>query len=640
MVEAREGSERSISTTGELLAESPALTLLAPSAGASSPMLRGLLGRGVVVLFDGIRLTTALSPLGADALLATVDPFSVERAEILRGASPVTAAADGIGGVIQLFSRRYRFDPWRAWDVGGSWLGRYGSADHRLVTHVEAEGHVRAFGARVGGTLRRHDELRSAAGAQRFSDYWEGDVDVSAAWYADRKTVLRLSYGAVRQHDVPQAGSSTPQDFSLLRDQLRDLVALSFQRQSDTFFLRELTATVSYQLQRQLRERVRPERDQLGRERDSVSSLGALLSARSEFPYNRLVYGADFYHDRVASTAEEERISEPLRTPLSRGRHVDGASSTRLAFFALDRVSLFDRRLAIDIGGRVTTLFTDVPTDPTGAPRFDDTRTGLSGSVHLRYLLGNGLNLHAGVTRGFRAPNIDDYTARGCSEQGFELAGPGLAAEKSVGAEAGVKLDLFGNLRGGISYFFTHIDDPIVRQRVPGGALQSCGGGLVPLTQRVNAPSARIHGVEGDLRLTLGAHWSLFAWVAWARGDVELPVGGTEPLTRVAPLGGLAGARYQAGDEWFIELAVRWATRQERLSELDLSDPRICPADSTSCRGTSGYALLGLRGGVRLVKPMRLLLAIENLTNQSYRIHGSALDGAGLDARLSLELRL
>ena len=642
IISPKERDDRAVTTTSELLDETPGLSILRPSPAEGTPILRGLLGRRALVFVDGVRLTTALSPLGPNPQLATLDPFALARVEILHGAGTVFHGADALAGVIDITTHAPHFDPWHAWDASGGALGRFASASTGLVSHAFAEGHLRSVGLRLGGTLRRFGDLRTGGSWTKrpFTRSWDGAVNLSGAWAINQRTELRLGYTAFRQHDTPRADRSTLRDFTLLRDRLRDTLAVHLSRKSDTAWLRQLVATISFHNQRQLAERLRLDADSLTRERDGVSSVGARVFGKSNLPHNEITYGTDFSYDMVTSTAEDERISEPLRTPRSRGHHLDGSTLGQVGFFAHDQLLLLDKRLAITLGGRLTTWWTRLPADPSGSPAFDKNTLGATGHLQVRYLVGDGLNLHAGLTRGFAPPNIDDYTARGCGDQGFELPPSSLGNEKSLGAEAGAKLDLFGNLTGRFAYFFTYLDEPIVRRRVPGGALLSCGGALVPLVRRSNAPSATIHGVEGQLHLSLNAHFSLFTWLAWTRGTVNLDAGATEPLSRTPPLNGLVGVRYQRGDDLFLELIVRWATHQDRLSDLDRADQRICPQGAAACRGTDGYTILRLRGGIKLAKPLSLTFAINNLTNQAYRSHGSGVDAAAFDARLGLELAL
>jgi outer membrane receptor protein involved in Fe transport len=279
-----------------------------------------------------------------------------------------------------------------------------------------------------------------------------------------------------------------------------------------------------------------------------------------------------------------------------------------------------------------------------GNEAVDTLRSGLVGALHTRYLVGDGLNLVAGVSQGFRAPNLDDLSAQGCSGQGYDVPNADLENEKSVTIEAGLKIDLFGVLTGSLFYYYTRLTDLVVR--VPSVGTAECSvlrDGTPVMVERItrdNAPSAEIHGAELSARLALGPKWSLFAWAIWSRGQVTLDLGDgfEEPLERVAPLSGLAGVRYDfARRLGFAELGLRWADRQDRLSSADRRDRRICPGGAVGCRGTPGYAVVTLRGATRLHDYLQLSLAIENLTNESYRIHGSAIDGAGLSAILALE---
>ena len=168
---------------------------------------------------------------------------------------------------------------------------------------------------------------------------------------------------------------------------------------------------------------------------------------------------------------------------------------------------------------------------------------------------------------------------------------------------------------------------------------------MVPIVKRENA-SGGVHGIEGQLELDLDRRWSLFAWVAWARGELTFDQGRgsfDEPLDRVPPLNGLAGVRYTGADEqWYAQLGLRWATRQDRLGAADRNDPAICPASGSStgglCRGTPAFAALDIHGAARLHRMLRLTLALQNLTNESYRLHGAALDAPGVSASLGLEL--
>jgi outer membrane receptor protein involved in Fe transport len=648
VVNDRELKDRPPATTPEALENEPGVYMQRTNTGGGTPILRGLLGQHVLLLVDGVRLNNSITRFGPNQLLNTVDPFQIARIEVVRGPGSVLYGSDALGGVINLIGRRPAFDPRRAWDAAAELNARFDSADMSAMGNLGLEGHLRGFGLRVGGTLKRFGELSGGrdTGTQPFTAYREADADVSLAWALDTSHMLRASYTAVRQLDAPRTDRSSPTDFRLFTEQYRDLGSLSYSGRFDGFLLKQVDASLSLHDQRELRERFRVNDDRIERERDEARTLGAQVTARGELPYTQLTVGLNVYHDWVDSAAEHEQISSPVITPLDRGRYVDDATYTQLGFYLLDRIPI-TRKLAIDVGGRVSSWIIRIPQSRINEP-IDTSRTGLVGALHARYLVGDGLNLVAGVSQGFRAPNVDDFSAQGCSGQGYDVPNPDLENEKSVTAEAGVKLDLFGMLTSSLFYYYTYLNDLIVR--VPAGGPQvQCGtlpDGRPDLADRVtrdNAKTGEIHGVELSVRLELGRRWSLFSWAAWSRGHVTLDLPGNfeEPLGRVPPLNGMAGVRYDFGDQLgFAELGLRWADRQDRLATGDRSDRRICPNGAEGCRGTPGYAVVTLRGAARIHDYLRLTLAVENLTNETYRIHGSGIDGAGVSAIVGMEVEV
>jgi hemoglobin/transferrin/lactoferrin receptor protein len=648
--------DRAPGSTPQALENEPAVAMQRTNTAGGAPILRGLIGQHVLLLLDGVRLNNAITRYGPNQSLSTVDPYQIERAEIMRGPGSVLYGSDALGGVVNLITRKPRFDPLRAWDAGGDLFARFDSADTSVLGNLAATAHLRQVGLRFGGSLKRFDDLVGGrdTGRQRFTAYREGDADLSAAWAIGESSMLRASYAAVRQHDAPRTDRSTPSDFLLFSDQLRDLATINYAGRFERY-VRRVDATVSFHHQREVRERFRIDGDRIERESDGVGSLGAQLALQSELPYNQLTYGFDLYHDWVSSAGESERISTTVVDRLARGRYVDGSRFLQGGLYLQDRLPL-TRKLAIDAGVRLSTWNIDIPLDPlAGFGAVRATTIGAVGSLHGRYLLGDGLNLVAGVSQGFRAPNVDDFSALGCGGQGYDVPNPDLRPEQSVTAEAGVKIDLFGRLTGSLFYYFTYLHDLIVR--VPStldlgsGPVSQfvCGTStsgqpvMAPIYKRANVQSGNLHGVEAALQLALTSSWSIFAWVAWARGEAQrddLGSSTSEPLSRVPPLNGLAGVRYQSESRRFVELAVRWAARQDRLSVTDLNDSRICPSGPVGCSGTAPYAVVTLRGGVRLIKQLRLTLAIENLTNETYRVHGSGVDGPGMSAVVGAELML
>ncbi|MGB2998110.1 MAG: hypothetical protein WBC59_05680 [Phycisphaerae bacterium] len=76
-----------------------------------------------------------------------------------------------------------------------------------------------------------------------------------------------------------------------------------------------------------------------------------------------------------------------------------------------------------------------------------------------------------------------------------------------------------------------------------------------------------------------------------------------------------------------------FADEQDDLSTRDMADTSRIPPG-----GTPGYGVLTLRTGWQIRENVNLTFAIENITDEDYRIHGSGLNEPGRNFIFGLEL--
>ena len=91
-------------TIGQLLEGQPGVHSSAFGAGASRPVIRGLEGNRLRVMVSGVDS----GDLSADSPdhAAAVEPFFVDRVEVLRGASTLLYGSSAIGGVVNIIDKR------------------------------------------------------------------------------------------------------------------------------------------------------------------------------------------------------------------------------------------------------------------------------------------------------------------------------------------------------------------------------------------------------------------------------------------------------------------------------------------------------------------------------------------------------
>ena len=84
---------------------------------------------------------------------------------------------------------------------------------------------------------------------------------------------------------------------------------------------------------------------------------------------------------------------------------------------------------------------------------------------------------------------------------------------------------------------------------------------------------------------------------------------------------------------------LRWAGPQRQLAAEDFFDPTIClpSLPIEQCHGTPGFVALTLRSALRLSRQLYMTGSIDNITNDSYRFHGSGVDGSGVGVNVAVE---
>jgi hemoglobin/transferrin/lactoferrin receptor protein len=261
-----------------------------------------------------------------------------------------------------------------------------------------------------------------------------------------------------------------------------------------------------------------------------------------------------------------------------------------------------------------------------------DEWSNIVGNFKLVYFLNEKFRVFSGVSQGFRAPNLSDLTRLDIARSN-EIETPSLELEPEnyITYEAGIK-SKFSQLKGELAYFFTSIDNMIIRY--PSG--DTIEGNLEVI--KANLGDGYVHGIESRIICNLLKNLSVSVGAAWQSGEVDTyttpeEIEEREPMSRIPPLTGLLTVKWAAADDkYWIEGVVRGADNQSRLSPRDAGDTQRIPAG-----GTPGYVIFSLRQGTRINENLSISAAIENITNEDYRIHGSGQNEPGTNLILSFD---
>ena len=149
-----------------------------------------------------------------------------------------------------------------------------------------------------------------------------------------------------------------------------------------------------------------------------------------------------------------------------------------------------------------------------------------------------------------------------------------------------------------------------------------------------NGGDGYIYGIELVGAWRFQPQWMLTGFASWQEGRNETPtfIGGptTErPITRQLPLTGSLALRWTSESEkYWVEGRVLAADKEDRITAADqAADNQRIPTG-----GTPGYIVTSLRAGWQATENLHLTAALENITDEDHRNHGSGQNEPGFGA--------
>lgn len=589
--------------------------------GAAAPFVRGLTGQQVLLLIDGVRINNATTRLGPNQYFNLIDPGMVERIEVVRGPQSAIWGSDAIGGVINVVTRSAgnRFTQNY---VGGELLNRFSTADLGYYGRTSVEGSLDRTAVFGGASYLNLNNLDRGGdlGRQPGTGYQQYAGDIKLNHLVDTNNMLTVSLQHFEQEDLFRS-DRLPGRQTIFNPQQRDLGYIRMEGRELPYFFDSYQFTASWHRFKETREDQRLATTNLDVSEFDTQQTGLNLLMSSDMGgLGRFNYGVDWWWDDVDSFAKRFNADTGAflsdRTP----PYPDDSQYEQFGAFGQWDVMVTDRLLFL-AGVRYNNV--DVQATPivdvmgTPTPVFlKRTYNDVTGSVGLNLAISEEFRWVGSISEGWRAPNIDDLAANNSNVQQSAVDTPALdlRPENSVNFETGFKFN-YPRLRGQVVYFWTDIDGYI--QRTPSGT-----AGPDQLFSRTNRDST-INGLEMQGEYLLGQGLSLFGNFWYIIGDdLELQ----QPLSRIPPTQGIAGVRWRSYEgDCFCEFFGWFAADQERLNFQDIGDSRIPPG------GTPGYAVGTIRAGGYLTEHQRITMQLENVFDTAYRVHGSGVDGPGIN---------
>jgi hemoglobin/transferrin/lactoferrin receptor protein len=630
----------------QVFMEDPGIMVQMTARGQGSPYIRGFTGYHTLFLVDGIRLNNSVFRPGPNEYWNLVDPFTISRIEVVKGPSSVLYGSDAIGGTANAITRgRESFE--KGFHGDGGILYRYSSADNGHVGRLEGSANAGSqLGVLGGFSYKYFDDLTAGrdVGRQPETGYDQFGGDVKTSYLFSPKAELVLAYQHVVQehlwrthktvYGIRWEGTTVGDEKQRILDYERQLAYAQFLARDIGSLVDSIKLSLSFQRLDKERFRLRSD-DRTDEQGFDVGTLGFLGQLGSNSPIGYWTYGVEYYRDSVDSFRTDYMADGSLKEKHIQGPVADDAAYDLLGVFCQDEIPILDNLVAT-AGVRYNYAAADAEKveDPVTGEQISisDSWNNVVGSLRLMYGLKPWLNLYAGVSQGFRAPNLSDLTRFDSARTDeIETPSPGLDPEKYLAYEIGVKVH-HKRVQGEVAYFYTDIDDMIDRF-LTGNVIDEDNE-----VRKANVGDGFVQGVDFRFLCPLADEWALHGALSWTEGEIDTfpasdPVIERKPMSRVPPLSGTVGILWEdLSEKYWAEALVMLAAEQDRLSPRDASDTQRIPPG-----GTPGYVVFTIRGGVRVTRGLLLSAMIENVTNEDYRIHGSGINAPGTNAVLAVD---
>lgn len=624
-------------TLPDVLQYTPGVLVQKTANGHGSPFIRGFSGRQNLLMVDGVRLNNSTWRGGPVQYWNTVDPFSIDRLELVKSQGSVLYGSDAVGGTLNAFSKSSGFADEKAGEFfqhGTTYYEYRTNGEGSNIGHVESDFGVGGeWGIHLGLSGKDFGDIEDdAVGRMKNTGYPEQDLDFRYDMALSARVSMTLAYQYVNQDDiwrwhrtrynpgwvhgdhVATAGSYLTEIY----DQERSLayVKLTGENPENASWIRRWHSTLSWQNSQDSTDNRRTLTDHRNSWID-LDTYGIDLGFESECGPGTMVYGMDFYQDEADSAAYRNGIYRASDRPVA-----DGSIYQLLGIYSQYE---WQPVQSVHITGGVRYTYAQAewdayrapgaPKDLSGEGNWDD----LSASVRALWDINPNWALYGGVSQAFRAPNLNDLTGNAVSQGGLDSHGsPDLDPEKYVTAEVGTR---YGNetLSGSLAAFYTWSRDAIISERVG------------PNTYATNGGSGYVYGFEAEGLWKIDSSWSLSGMAAWNEGKTDSPVTGERWLSKQLPFTGSLALRWtHPAQRIWVEGRLFVAVGEDRVDPVDqASDPQRIPT-----HGTPGYIVASLRGGWQLNDHVELTCGLENITDEDYRNHGSGQNEPGFGAIL------
>ena len=662
-------------TAADLLGSSGEVFIQKSQLGGGSPMIRGFATNRLLYAVDGVRMNTAIFRSGNLQNVINLDPFAMERVEVLFGPGSIIYGSDAIGGVmsfqtltpqlsysdVPLITGKANLRTSSAnkeltghFDVNAGWekwalvssissfhfddlrMGSYGPDEYLRPFFVERVDSVDVI------VTNDDPQVQTPTGYDQINFMQKVRFKPSQDWdlqygfhYSTTTDYARYDRHILYRDGLPRYGewSYGPQQWSMHQ--------LTITHQGGNVLYDETAWRVAYQhfkesrIDRNINDPIRHIRE------EQVDAISINLDfTKSIGSRSTLYYGLEGVWDDVTSIGIDEDIFTGISQP-GPSRYPQATWSSMAAYTTMHG-DLTDQ-LHWQAGLRYNVFNLDAEFDTTFYPfpyttaNLDD--GSLTGSAGITWTPSSSWTFNAIVSTGFRSPNVDDMGKVFDSEPGSVLVpNPDLESEYAFNVEAGAAGLLGKYVKVDATAYYTNLDNAMVRRDYTLNGQDSIvyDGELSQVQAIQNAAVATVYGVQLGCYVQLPSGFGFKADLNYQKGEEEGDDGTVSPSRHAAPFFGMALVEYKFDR---LDMAVYTSFSDgkdfDELPQEEQGKTEIYAIDDNGNPYSPAWATLNFKANYALNEFFSIGAGLENVTDVRYRPYSSGIVAPGRNFILS-----
>lgn len=665
-------------TAADLLGIGGSVFIQKSQMAGGSPMIRGFATNRLLYSVDGIRMNTAIFRAGNLHNVISLDPFATENAEILFGPNSVLYGSDALGGVMNFSTLQPLLSKDGKMLAKGNALARYSSANDEKTFHfdvrlgwdkwalVTSVSNFNYGNLKIGS--RGPEEYTKPFVAQRMyrdnkdfmannpnpnvldpTGYSQTNIMQKVLYSPNQYWALEYGFHVSETSDLPRYDRLFPVD---KKNPMQAVYAdfrygpqkwmmnnLTIKNSNQNVMYDNLTLRLAVQNFEESRISRKFKKDDLKTQVEEVTAYSANLDFfKQPLDGLKLFYGMEYVRNDVNSNATKTNIVT-LEKKDSTPRYAESLWQTASAYLTSDYAIMPSLHILAGIRYNWNGIKMDFNKKIENI-QFDPIQkinnSAVSGSLGINYLSDEGWNARANYSRGFRSPNVDDFSKTFEQTNGYiVLPNANIKPEYANNYEIGL-----GKVKGkyftfDLSAYFTTLDDVILLDYFTLNGKDKFGEDKIKARQ--NGKSAYLYGTSIFAKAQISEGLYITSNVSYQMGKETTLDGIKSTMSHVAPLFGDVRLAYEK-NKFKVELYSIFNAPMlpsQMPVKVDENEDNYL-RDSEGRLYSPGWVTLNIKGMYKVNKNINIVMGLENIGDIRYRVYRSGVPSAGRNFVCSL----